>query len=1364
MPVIQRRFTEIRDSGSQAATRVKGLADVRELRAYVLLGGPGAGKTTAFRQEARQTDACFVTARDFICLERAQWGSGTVFIDGLDEMRVGSSDPRMPMDQIRSKLSQLGCPRFRISCRAGEWLGSNDRDSLKALTDGDEVRVFRLEPLGEEEIRKLLNGQHDAEESERILQGAKQRGLLSLLGNPLSLELLAGALSGADWPQTRTELFELACEKFLFERNREHVDATAGRINARAVLGTAGQLCAFQLLTGKRGYVRTGVSTARDFIALSQLGPMDDSVLNQAIGSRLFESPDAPGQFVPIHRQVAEFVAGRYLAALIRDGLSVGRVLSLACGYDGRVVSEFSGVTAWLAAQCKKSRSQIIDCDPLGTLLHGDVKGFSPQEKSALVQRVAQQLLGKDDYHRLISSRDANVEDLATPDMAGVFRRYLATPVTNDCDLRATLLVLRSLQFEAVVSGLTSDLLRIVRDDQWHTEIRSHALRAFLRQCTDKGQAAQDLTGLLEDLANGDVHDEYDELLGLLLDKLYPSLLGPSALVRFLKPQEHINLSGRYKLFWYELRTRDTDSRRIAELLDSLCERLAQVRERFTSRDPRLDFVYRLPGSLVARYLSTATEEVNPLRLYNWVAVSFVRTFGIDVEDKNIIKNWIADHPGALRSIVDCGLKRCAEAGGSDDHAREFRTILDSLDSPRQLVEWLHEQSLSASDPGIGESLLQLSERGIEIGDAFDGPSAKRVEAEDANDSLPTDSVREMELERPIGSKLLVAATDEEHHVEPWQEEWRVTVRRNQEALRANRCPPSILNGLANAYFGQMILLDGKTPTERLRSLLGDQSLVDAALGGLRGTVHRDDIPSSREIVNLVKDDLIHPLAYPFLAGLAEIDHAQGKVESLLDQQQLGIALAIHYAARVSDPEPYRTEARGGSAQGSPPWHRSLLQFEPGLVAEVLVKVARAEISKGFVLFHVLHQLEVSPDHAGVARLACLPLLRSIPPRSNVTQMDGLACLLRAAIQYCDPDELVALIDQKLSLSTMHAGQRVYWLTAGLFVTPTKYRKELVKALADKEMLISRLIDLAVGSAWDPPLEMLDTLSLECLIRAVGKLHIPLGRHPLRIAGSLFGEELVKLLSKDPSTEASAALARLSQSTDLQAWRHRMREGQVQQAEIRRAASFRYVSTRDLRRTLRNQQPASAADLAALTADLLEGIARTIRDGNTSGWRQYWDFDKGKHPLKPRHEELCRDSLLSTLQRELLPLETDALPEGHYAGDRRADIRVSYGEFNLPVEIKKSLHRQLWSSIRNQLVRHYTRDPGCDGYAIYVVLWFGADTAQPSPEGSRPRSANDLKNSLEDKLTASERLKISIVVIDVENRVHSQAAAVRSVP
>ena len=146
--------------------------------------------------------------------------------------------------------------------------------------------------------------------------------------------------------------------------------------------------------------------------------------------------------------------------------------------------------------------------------------------------------------------------------------------------------------------------------------------------------------------------------------------------------------------------------------------------------------------------------------------------------------------------------------------------------------------------------------------------------------------------------------------------------------------------------------------------------------------------------------------------------------------------------------------------------------------------------------------------------------------------------------------------------------------------------------------------------------------------------------------------------------------------------------------------------------TLSNLAPSNAGDLAALLADKLTELATRIRTNNTDDWLQYWNEDYQGHPLKPKREEHCQDAFLSDL-RGLLPGGVVAEPEGEYAHDGRADIRVVFGDFNVPVEVKKDRNRQLWSSLNDQLIARYASDPATGGHAAFI--WYFGSVAKTCP-------------------------------------------------
>ena len=121
-----------------------------------------------------------------------------------------------------------------------------------------------------------------------------------------------------------------------------------------------------------------------------------------------------------------------------------------------------------------------------------------------------------------------------------------------------------------------------------------------------------------------------------------------------------------------------------------------------------------------------------------------------------------------------------------------------------------------------------------------------------------------------------------------------------------------------------------------------------------------------------------------------------------------------------------------------------------------------------------------------------------------------------------------------------------------------------------------------------------------------------------------------------------------------------------------------------------------------------------------------------------------------TLTLTTPPSGVDAQPEGQYAHDKRADVRFSCGdELNVPMEIKRDRHRDLWTALRAQLMAQYTSDPATGGYGIYLVFWFGAGKIPRSPQGNPPTSPQELREQLEEDLTEAERRKISIYVVDV---------------
>ena len=472
-------------------------------------------------------------------------------------------------------------------------------------------------------------------------------------------------------------------------------------------------------------------------------------------------------------------------------------------------------------------------------------------------------------------------------------------------------------------------------------------------------------------------------------------------------------------------------------------------------------------------------------------------------------------------------------------------------------------------------------------------------------------------------------------------------------------------------------------------------------------------------------------------------------------EAQARLALALHYNVGVW-PESWE------DADRKPWWFGKLLDEHPELVADVLVRTAKSKLRKGRDFTQHLFDLAYSGDHTAVACIAVQPLLRAFPVRCVVQQLSSLRHLLVAACLYCEGEALVELIDRKLESRSMNMAQRVYWLGAGLIVRPARFVAPLETYVAGNERRVLRLSKFFASRSDTPRvlIQQLDVRALSLLIRTIGASHYPYStdndsKKGIRVTPGMEAADrvhgLINQLGGDSSGEASEELGRLLLHEGVVAWRAQLIDAASRQKAIRRDASFTYADVARVVDVLNNAKPANAADLAAVTLDQLKRTARWIRDGNTSAWRKFWNVDSYNRPLRPKPENAGRDVLIDELRSGLETLGIDAQPQGSYPDDKQADIRVAYGGFNVPIEIKRSCHADLWGAIRSQLISKYTRDSGADGHGIYVVFWFGHTEHCPPTSGidGVPVSADDLEQRLEAGLSVEERRKIAVCVIDV---------------
>lgn len=350
-----------------------------------------------------------------------------LYLDALDEQRSTSTNGKQILDQIRTKLDELGIPPFRLSCRAADWYGSTDVEPLKAVSANGDVLVLQLEPLSDEDIIEIASD--ILSDPHGFLLDAKKRDLYELLVNPQTLEMVARVVSGGKWPETRTDLYQRASEILASESNVAHMPDLGPFLTSVRAIEHAGYLCAVHLCSGTVGFSLAAAQHTDDFPFIGELQG-DTAELLVSARRHLFRT-DEPGRVVPTHRTVAEYLAARFIIKRVREHrLPLGRVLALITGYDGGTLSDLRGLFAWVACLCEEHSATLFARDPLGIVLYGDVAVLSSDSRRLLFENLAD-LASRHPWFRAENWNGHPFGAFATPDMEPVFRNLLNRPTQS---------------------------------------------------------------------------------------------------------------------------------------------------------------------------------------------------------------------------------------------------------------------------------------------------------------------------------------------------------------------------------------------------------------------------------------------------------------------------------------------------------------------------------------------------------------------------------------------------------------------------------------------------------------------------------------------------------------------------------------------------------------------------------------------------------------------------------------------------------------------------------------------------------------------------------------------------------------------
>jgi len=1338
MNLVPRRARNLVDPQSRTLEDLEAedLQAFRSLSAWVLLGEPGAGKSTVLEQEAEAIGGVFLRIGQFIHADiEPEWRGKTLFLDGLDEVRASGGTDSSVIELVCRQIKRLGNPSFRIACRAADWYGSIDRDDLKAVSPDRQISVLLLQPLSHQDILGILRDNYEVEDPQGFIETAKKRQVDGLLDNPQTLGLLAGAVNkGNEWPETRADTYRLACEKLAQEENPRNRHQKRNRIKSvEQLLNAAGQISAVLLLSDKTGLAQDKYAADGDFPELEVLSPPDYETACQVLDTKLFR-PEGEQRAVPSHRSIAEYLAARWLAQRINDCLPLGRVLNLLLGRDGRAVAGLRGLYAWLALHSQTAKSRLIESDPLTVVIYGDVKPVSLENKRQILaglRREAEAFAG----FRIDTPTTHPFGALAEVGLIEDFRAILHNPERDEASQAHVDCVLDILSEGEAFPELASEMLKLVKDESRWARVRYSALQVWLKLEAN----LQAKLSLLDDIAKGLVADNEDELTGILLQTLYPDQLKPDELLRYLyfptKGKSFLTYAG----FWISKLSHVAPDSHVPVLLDGLAEK-----PELRSDEYFVEGFNKMANSLLVKGLGVFGDNISDEKLYKWLGIGFKERGVIFEEGKKyqLITDWLSHRPERYKSVLALCFKYAEQDMNPIRFFHKQQNRLHNAAPPDDIGLWHLEQVSLTAHEELAKLHLSEAVNTINFQKVNSGLSLETLEAWGVAHPGKKQWLEPL-LAWEIPEWIFNRTNNKMKREQQLAENRRlrsIGIARQLQKVRTGTARVDLLYELAAVWERRFSDINGETIAQRFDNFCENgPEVFEAAEMGFRLCPERDDLPTVDEIIKLSTNQKQHYLALPCLLGMdLRWQLGSSEVDALPEY-----ALRRMIAFRVTD-----------FSGNTPQWFSYLAQTRPEVVAEIFVLYTSQTFKAGRDVLNDILSNDKNSWYLLIARIAVPQILDAFPVRASVNQLRYLARFLNIALENFQ-ECLKNLIEKKTRLKGMDKPQKVYWLATATLLNPQENETKLWHYIGKSESLVSHLAEFMTGNL--TALQPVSSISEKMLGKLIEKLsphaemnwNLGVSDHTAAMDRGDKVRGFISRLANLATEEAAQELDRMLGLPHLKKLKFLLENARHELRLKQRESEFRFLSPKEVAQVLANREPASAADLAMLVLDHLDTIAMEIRQGNDDGFRAFWTETD---PNMPKKENSCRDVLLTRLRLRLNPLKVDCQPEGDYFNDKRADLRLSYGsELELPIEIKRDTNDKLWTALRNQLINQYAeKSPRAYGYGIYLVFWFGEKGIPGAKDGGKnPTSPEELQARLEAQLDPVEKQSIFVRVIDV---------------
>lgn len=1315
------RFISV-SSGPKEYENAQRLSDLADAPYVVLLGGPGSGKSVAFEQFAGQ--AGFESISAFRFRQRHLSDSSTVFIDALDEVSLAKAV------EIAGWLEDKPTVRWRISCRAQDW---NEGGKLsQALSEGlaahyaDPV-VAHLQTLTDEEATAVL-GAFGCQAPAGLITILHNLRSTPFVRSPLGLKFLMSVKPERLPILSRFTLYESGVRHFAIEHNPfKAEDRQVSKLSPESILDHAGRVFLTLLLAGKHGVKRAGL-VGDALVSEHDLG-IDLGDLTTVLDTALFSKKGE--DFLPFHRSIQEFLGARYLARLVTgalDGkrLHIERATALLVSADGLPPESFKALYAWftchLVNEGSPERAQrLLRRDPETLLLHGDAAMLPVASRITILNEVG----ACDPYFRWTPNQWGPAEictvGLITPEMVPLVTDFLLKETsTHRLSVLLDALSVGPAQ-ESTAEACWNVVLR-QSETQW---CREQAVIAWLHNASP---SEPEIWGRIDALSipNGSQRGHLRSIAQLFC-AIPAERLSVGDVERVLACLKKAN-----KLLRAGNTQRDGGAVSIYATRDIAWHVAVRLWRHLILDEPKRWRVQAGVGSLEHQFSNVlciaalSEQEVSAEELAKMMVATGLIT-GAETTFRNSVQKWMVDQSkaeallDALISNTDQDIVGIGSLG--------LGLVLIGLEPSEKLVRMLLSADELVANVGgsyVGQQVTTWVLRRGEPAPPWFGPLLQE------NQGVATETVLQG-IQLHIEEELEREAHDLDS-VERWLlcqiPEWRLQLCE----VAAGKVESALRWG-AEIYCGSQPLPGRhRSGSEALKEAFGEE-LANSAMAGLV------DVWSK----NLQGED---STGASILAASASLYLESG--QNFSDEPLGRMLLAMRVTMVMRDNYlKQRLEA-------------SCIARLSQIFIDDTTKFAQLsekwDISWAAFINKLLEYPERSALHLWAVQVALNHL-----DKLRGRLLDGV---LRLAELNFDPQELACMVGEVLRGSNARTAgmieggdlsceDRLRWAYFGVCLQQEEFCNEFKRALDSVgDTVVHRIIIENYprsGYCRTPT----STLAVSRLLILFLIRRAPLMQgHFDRVWPDAYKVLKAISLSREPGVQA--ILMELIEDADGTRWVDTLRHELELYKRDLRSQTQRFFSPHELAKVLDGRGPINATDLKALVLLILEEIANELQPSSVNVWKLFWDNNK------PKVENDCRDVLAGKIKDKLsLFGNFEVAPEVASSGGTRADLVVSSGAYQVPLEAKRTNHPYLWYGHSGQL-QTYTLAKGTEGQGIYVIFWFGnALGVTTAPDGVKPSSPEVLKALLAKQLSSTLAATTSVFVLDVSDA--AQVAKVRKV-